>query len=139
MAGANRRATRTGDAYFPYVDARTIKDAAKLYVGEMVAQDSTPEALAASDTAGLVILGVGTKEIDNTNDGETVDFISGAVHLMDNSSTALAKTDIGGLCYVEDAATVTTLAGATNNIPAGVVVDVTSDGVYVDFDPAKKA
>jgi len=139
MAGANRKATRTGDAKFSYVDERTIKDAAKLFVGEMVAQDATPEALAASDTASLVVLGVGTKEIDNTDDGETVDFISTAVHLMDNSSTALAKTDIGGLCYVEDACTVTTLAGATNDIPAGVVTEVTSDGVFVDFDPAKKA
>lgn len=140
MAGANRKATRTGDAKFSYVDERTVKDAEYLYVGEMVAQDSTPEALAASDTAGLVVLGVGTKEIDNTNDGETVDFISTAVHLMVNSaSTAVAKTDIGGLCYVEDACTVTTLAGATNNIPAGVVTEVTSDGVFVDFDPAKKA
>lgn len=139
MAGANRKATRLGDAKFSYVDARTVKDAEILYVGEMVAQDATPEALAATDTASLVILGVGTKEIDNTADGETVSFISTAIHLMDNSATALAKTDIGGLCYVEDADTVTTLAGATNNIPAGVVVDVTTDGVYVDFDPAKKA
>jgi len=139
MAGANRKNTRTGEAKFSYIDERTIKDAEKLYVGEMVAQDATPEALAASDTASLVVLGVGTKEIDNTDDGETVDFISTAVHLMVNSSTALAKTDIGGFAYVEDACTVTTLAGATNNIIAGVVTEVTSDGVYVDFDPAKKA
>ena len=139
MAGANRKATRTGDAKFSYVDDRTVKDAEYLYVGEMVAQDSTPEALAATDTAGLVILGVGTKEVDNTNDGETVNFISTAVHLMDNSATALSVDDIGGFAYVEDACTVTTLAGATNNIIAGVVVDVTADGVFVDFDPAKKA
>jgi len=139
MAGANRKATRTGDTLFSYVGDRIIKDAEKIYVGEMVAQDSTPEVLAATDTAGLVILGVSTKEVDNTADGETLDFIETSVLLMDNSSTALAKTDIGGYAYVEDAATVTTLAGATNNIIAGVVVEVTADGVYVDFDPAKKA
>lgn len=140
MASVNRKATRLGDAKFSYVDDRTVKDAAYLYVGEMVAQDATPEVLAASDTASLIVLGVGTKEVDNTNDGETVDFISTAVHLMDNSATnAVAKTDIGTLCYVEDAATVCVIAGATNNIPAGQVVEVTDDGVYVDFDPAKKA
>ena len=138
MAAVNRKATRLGDAKFSFVDARTVKDAAKLYVGEMVSQDATPEALAASDTASELVLGIGTKEIDNTDDGETVNDISTAIHLMDNSSTALAKTDIGGFAYVEDAATVTTLAGATNNIIAGVVVEVTSDGVFVDFDPAKK-
>lgn len=139
MAGANRKATRLGDAKFSYVDARTVKDAAILYVGEMISQDATPEALAAADSASITILGVGTKYVDNTADGETVDMISTAIHLMDNSTTALAKTDIGGFAYVEDADTVTTLAGATNNIIAGVVVEVTSDGVYVDFDPAKKA
>ena len=138
MAAVNRKATRLGDAKFSFVDARTVKDAAKLYVGEMVSQDATPEALAASDTASELVLGIGTKEIDNTDDGETVNDISTAIHLMDNSSTALAKTDIGGFAYVEDACTVTTIAGATNNIIAGVVVEVTSDGVYVDFDPAKK-
>ena len=138
MAGANRKATRLGDPKFSYVDARTIKDAAKLYVGEMISQDATPEALAAADSASITILGVGTKEIDNTDNGLTVNDISTAIHLMDNSSTALAKTDIGGFAYVEDACTVTTLAGATNNIIAGVVVEVTSDGVFVDFDPAKK-
>ena len=139
MAGANRKATRLGDAKFSYVDARTVKNDEVLYVGEMIAQDATPEALAATDTASLVVLGVGTKYIDNSADGETVDMISTGIHLMDNSSTALAKTDIGGFCYVEDACTVTTLAGASNNIIAGVVVEVTSDGVFVDFDPAKKA
>ena len=138
MAGANRKATRLGDSKFSYVDARTVKNDAILYVGEMISQDATPEALAAADSASITILGVGTKEIDNSADGETVNDISTAIHLMNNSTTALAKTDIGGFAYVEDADTVTTLAGATNNIIAGVVVEVTSAGVFVDFDPAKK-
>ena len=140
MAGANRKATRLGDPKFSYVDARTIKDAEKLYVGEMISQDATPEAIAASDTASTTVLGVGTKEIDNTDDGLTVNDISTAIHLMDNSATnAVAKTDIGTVCYVEDACTVAVAAGPTNDIVAGVVVEVTSDGVFVDFDPAKKA
>lgn len=139
MAGASRKATRLGEAKFSYVDTFTVKDAEILYPGEMISLDGTPEALASTDAASTVVLGVGTKKVDNTDDGETVNFISTAIHLMNNSTTALARTDIGGFAYVEDADTVTTLAGATNNIIAGVVVDVTSDGVYVDFDPAKKA
>jgi len=139
MAGVNRKNTRTGDAKFSYVDARVVKNDEVLYVGEMISQDATPEALASTDTASTLVLGVGTKEIDNTADGLTVNNISTAIHLMTNSTTALTKADIGGFAYVEDADTVTTLAGATNNIIAGVVVEVTADGVYVDFDPAKKA
>jgi len=139
MAGVNRKNTRTGDAKFSYVDARVVKNDEILYVGEMISQDATPEALASTDTASTLVLGVGTKEIDNSADGETVNDISTAVHLMVNSGTAaLAKTNIGRFAYVEDAATVTTLAGATNNIIAGVITEVTSAGVYVDFDPAKK-
>jgi len=137
---ANRKATRTGDAKFSYVDARTIKDAEYIYVGEMVSQDATPEVISSTDTASTLCLGVSTKEVDNANDGETLSFISTAVHLMDNDGTnPVAKTDIGTLCYVKTASSVCVIAGATNNIPAGQVVEVTSEGVFVDFDPAKKA
>ena len=140
MAGANRKATRLGDPKFSYVDARTVKNDEILYVGEMISQDATPEALASTDTASTTVLGVGTHYVDNSADGETVIDISTAIHLMDNSSgNPVAKTDIGTVCYVEDACTVAVAAGPTNDIVAGVVVEVTSDGVYVDFDPAKKA
>lgn len=140
MAGANRKATRLGDAKFSYVDARTVKNDEILYVGEMVSQDSNLEVLAATDTASTVVLGVGTQYVDNSADGETVSDISTAIHLMVNSSGApVTKASIGALCYVEDACTVALASGPTNDIPAGVVVEVTSDGVYVDFDPAKKA
>lgn len=140
MAAANRKATRLGDPKFSYVDARTIKDAEVIYVGEMVSQDATPEVIAATDTASTLVLGVSTEYKDNTDDGETLSFISTAIHLMDNSATnPVAKTDIGSLCYVEDAATVAVAAGPTNDIAAGMVVEVTDDGVFVDFDPAKKA
>ena len=139
MASANREATRLGDPKFSYVDARTIKDAEIIYVGEMVSQDATPEVISSTDTASTTVLGVSTKYVDNTDDGETLNDISTAIHLMDNSATnAVAKTDIGTVCYVEDAATVAVAAGPTNDIVAGVVVEVTSAGVFVDFDPAKK-
>lgn len=140
MAGANRKATRLGEAKFSYVDARTVKNDEILYVGEMISQDATPEALASTDTASTIVLGVGTQYIDNSADGETVIDISTAIHLMDNSATQpVTKAQIGTLCYVEDPCTVALAAGPTNDIPAGVVVEVTTDGVYVDFDPAKKA
>jgi hypothetical protein len=137
MAGANRKATRLGEEKFSYVADRTILDTAKIYVGEMVQQDANSEVAPATDAASVTVLGVSTKEVDNTDDGETLDFIATSILLMDNSSTAaIDKQDIGLVCYVEDAATVAKTT--TNSNVAGVVVEVTSNGVFVDFDPAKK-
>jgi len=136
MAGANRKATRTGEAKFSYVDARTILDTAKIYVGEMVQADSNGEVAPATDTASKVVLGVSTQEVDNTDDGEELSFISTAVHLIGNQSD-VTVANIGAQCYVMDAAKVT-MDHCTNYNVAGIVAEVTSDGVFVDFDPAKR-
>lgn len=134
----NRKATRTGEAKFSYVDARTILDTAKIYVGEMVQQDASLEVAPATDAASVKVIGVSTKEVDNTDDGKTLDWISTAVHMMNNSATStLTKAHIGLQCMVEDAATVG-ITGVNQNV-AGIVAEVTSDGVFVDFDPAKRA
>jgi len=138
MAGVNRKATRLGEEKFSYVDARTVLDTAKIYVGEMVQADATTgEVAPATDAASKIVLGVSTQEIDNTDDGETISFIATSVILMDNGGD-VTKAHIGSVCYVEDAATVVK-ASQTNDNVAGIVVDVTDDGVFVDFDPAKKA
>jgi hypothetical protein len=138
MAGVNRKATRTGNSLFPYVDSRTILDTAKIYVGEMVQQDANFEVAPATDVASVIVLGVSIREVDNTDDGETLEDIESSVLLMDNSeSDAVTKAHIGGPCYVEDAATVS--SSTTNSNTAGIVTEVTSNGVFVDFDPAKKA
>jgi len=137
MADANRNATRLGDAKFSFVAARTIVDTEHIYVGEMVEADATTgEVGAATDAASKIVLGVSTVEVDNADDGETLSFISTAIHLMDNDDLVVA--DIGKLVYVNDAAEVT-LASSSHTNPAGKLVDVTSAGAYVDFDPGKRA
>jgi len=134
---ANRKADRLGSAKPGYTDAVTVKDAEHLYVGEMVSRDASGEAVSSTDTASEICLGVATKEVDNTDDGEVADFISVAVHRMENGAT-FTRADIGTMAYVSDASTVTSAVSASNNVPAGPIVDVDANGVYVDFDPAKK-
>jgi hypothetical protein len=142
MAGANRKAPRLGGAKPGYTDKFTIKDAEHIYVGEMISRDASGEAVSTTDTASEVVLGVATKEVDNTDDGLYAENISIAVHRMDNdvdgAATAFSRADIGAYAYALDATTVTVAASASNDIVAGVVVDVDSDGVYVDFDPGKR-
>ena len=137
-ASANRKSTRSGDPKFSFVDSRTVEDAVKIYVGVMVEQDdSTLEVAPATDAAAKGILGVSTQYVDNTDDGETLEDISTAVHLMINQGD-ITKAHIGAIAYAVDDQTVAQAAQSNDNA-AGRIVEVTSDGVYVDFDPAKKA
>ena len=56
---------------------------------------------------------------------------SGCFLYKNSSSTAaIAAADIGGVCYVADDQTVSK-TGGTNSIPAGLVYDVESKGVWV--------
>ena len=134
---ANRKAPRLKGSDFSYVDARTIEDAAHIYVGEMVEQDdSTLEVAPATNASGKLVLGVATVEVDNTDDGEVCRDIETSVLGMDNDGS-ITKDKIGDLAYVLDASTVSVSASVSANI-AGPIVEVSSDYVFVDFDPAKK-
>ena len=140
MAGANREATRLNESKFSYTTDETIEAAAKMFVGEMVERvDSTGEVRPATAVSGVLVLGVGTKEVDNTDDGETVNFISTAIHEMDQDGS-ITRSSIGDVCYVVDAATcsVSAVGAPTTNI-AGRIVEVPgTTTVFVDFDPAVK-
>ncbi len=116
----------------------TILNAEVIYAGGMVARDYAGEVQMASDTLGLRVLGVAIEQVDNAADGETLSPPSGAIHLMANSSTApVVAGMIGKPCYVEDDNTVA--AHSTNLVAAGLVHDVDTDGVWVDFSPVALA
>lgn len=140
MADANRKAPRLNEAKFSYITDETILDGEKIYVGEMVQKnDSSLEVSAASAVSGEFVIGVSTKYVDNTDDGEKVNFISTAITGMDNAGN-ITSAHRGEIAYVVDAATVglSAASAATTNV-AGRIVDVDSDYVYVDFDPSVKA
>lgn len=118
--------------------ALTIYDGEKTYVGGMLAVDSAGEAHMASDTLGLRIAGICPEQVDNTDDGETVSPPLVGIYRMNNSSTAAITAAMRQMpCYVEDDNTVA--ATSTNLVVAGLIIDVDSDGVWVDFRPAAMA
>ena len=132
---ANRKATRLGDAKFSYTVDETVVDGVTIDAGHMVERiDAGGEVQEATDAASRFVLGVSTKEVDNTDDGESANFISTAIHEMVIDGT-ITRSNIGDLAYVKDSATVS--VSGSNNI-AGPIVDVTATTVFVDFDPAKK-
>lgn len=127
----NRRCTQL-DPVKGFNDEWTVIDADIIYAGSLVARDYADEVQPAADTEGLQVIGVqkSSGEVDNTDDGETTPITTG-VFMFDNSSTyTITKSAIGLPCYVEDDETV---AGySTNMVAAGIVRDVTDDGVFVD-------
>ena len=100
--------------------------------GHMIAlKQSDGKAYKATDAAGYRVIGIND---DKVASGAKFT-VKGGKWLVKNSTTAaLTQKDIGGLAYVEDSETVTTNAGADTNLIAGKIIDVQTEGVWVDFD-----
>ena len=112
---------------------REVADGSTVYAGSIAAQNSSGKAVPASDTANLVVLG---RAEGTFGAGEKV-LIRTGVFLFDNgtSSEELAAADIGGAAFIVDDHTVGKIGGS-NHIPAGIVIDVTAEGVAVEITPA---
>ena len=82
----------------------------------------------ASDATGTCVRGVAKC----VRDGKVE--VTNGIFLFKNDATnaVVRKTHVGGACYVKDHEIVDS-DGGTNRVVAGLVVDVTSDGVYVDM------
>ncbi|MCF6246913.1 MAG: hypothetical protein L3J69_06075 [Desulfobacula sp.] len=123
---------RTGEILEPGVAASTLIEA-----GHMGAKNAGGFAVPASDTVGLIVLGRVENTVDNTggaNGDERVKILRKNAFAFKNSGTnPLSIADIGTNAYVEDSETVTNAAGATNDIVAGKILDVDSEGVWVEI------
>lgn len=103
---------------------------AKIYVGALVMLSATGFAQPAATAAGLIVAGVSRQFVDNTGGADgavkvtvrraTVKFING---------DAIAQADVGKMAYAVDDQTVS--KGAVGKSPAGVIVEVEADGVWV--------
>ncbi len=103
-----------------------------VYAGGIAAQNSSGKAVPASDTANLVVLG----RAEATVGAGGKALIRTGVFLFDNGtrSEELTAADIGSAAFIVDDHTVGKVGG-TNKIPAGIVVDVTGEGVAVEITP----
>ncbi len=108
----------------------SILDGEIIYAGGLLAIDSTPEIQMASDTAGLIVVGVSELYVDNTSDGEYATAKTGCFKFNNSSGNAVTAEHIGKTCWVEDDNTVASDPG-TNGIEAGEVYQVDTDGVWV--------
>jgi hypothetical protein len=104
-----------------------------MYAGGIAAVDYADEAQMASDTAGLKVVGRVIRKVDNTDDGLSTTVETGIFRYNNSATYIVARSAIGQVCYVADDNTVA--AFSTNLVPAGIVHDVDSDGVWVDMRP----
>ena len=106
--------------------------ATTIYQGTLVCRNSAGNVVPGSDTAALRVAGVATEDVDNA-DGDagdlTVNLKRGVFRFANSGSAAVDADDKGKLCFIEDDQTVAETS--THKIPAGRVVDVDSDGVWV--------
>lgn len=114
--------------YLPLAAATVI------YAGTLVALDSNGRAVPAADTAGLRVVGLAQETVDNSAGSAAALSINvkPGIFRMNNSATdAVDTNDVGKLCFVEDDNTVNE-AGASDRVIAGRVVEVDSEGVWVE-------
>ena len=109
-----------------------VAAATRLFAGNLGARDASGNALPASNTAGLQVLGVVVEDADNSAGIAAalgVDLREGTFRFKNSGTNALSKAHVGQTCYVENEETVASTA--SNKIEAGVVAEVESSGVWV--------
>jgi hypothetical protein len=111
--------------YFP-VAASTI-----IYEGSLVAKDTAGNAVPASTTSTLVVVGIAKETVDNSA-GLAAALNVGVVQAAGRfvNGNAMTKAAVGGLVYVVDDQTVTTSSAGSAPI-AGTVYLVDSNGVWL--------
>lgn len=120
----------SGDFFHPGVAAAT-----SIKAGEMVALNAAGTAIPAADTASTRVIGRAEADADNSAGAASAIpvLVKRGVFKFDNDPTnPVTIASIGLVCYVKTSTSVAVAAGPTNDIKAGLVIRVDSDGVWVD-------
>ena len=112
-----------------YTREFTVATGSTVYAGAITAINSSGYAVPATSTGSITVVG----RAENTaTGGETVKTRSGMFLYNPVSNDAVSLSDLNKPCYVQDDQTIT-LTGGTTAVPAGVVRDVTADGVVAEI------
>ena len=108
-----------------------------IYVGALLMRNAAGYVTKGATATGSV--GIGRAEEGMVNSGsagdERVDFREGIFHFKNSSAgDAITVAEIGDVCWIVDDETVAKTDGTGTRSPAGFVVDVDAQGVWVRFD-----
>ncbi len=113
--------------------AYPVAAATTIHQGTLVALNTDGNLVSASDAASIRVVGRAEETVDNSagSAGDLTATVKRGCFLYANSATAAVDADDKGkLCFVEDNQTVAETS--THKCKAGLVIDVTTDGVWVD-------
>lgn len=108
---------------------------ALIYAGAKVALNASGYAVPGYAATGLKPIGRAEEQVDNTlgaNGALTVKVRMGCFRYKNSETHAVTVANIGHLGYMEDDETVSGTDASGTLSAAGVIVDVDSDGVWVD-------
>jgi hypothetical protein len=117
-----------------------VKAATTIYQGTLVARDANGWAVPAADAANLVVLGIAKADVVNAgaNGALSIEVERTAALFENSAAAAITQALVGRTCFVEDDNTVRG-TGGTNSIKAGEVIEVSSEGVWVNVGTAPLA
>lgn len=107
--------------------------ATKIFLGTLVALNAAGNAVPASDTAALRVIGRAEESVDNSGGaiGDLSILVKPGIFQYQNDATnAITKANVGKPAYVVDDNTVANTS--TNKIVAGIVVRVDAEGVFIN-------
>ncbi|MGD9863591.1 MAG: hypothetical protein AB7S99_10295 [Pseudodonghicola sp.] len=117
-----------------------VAASAMIFAGAMTMRNAAGYLVPGSTATGLVGAGRAEHLADNTNGaaGDAFLDVAEAVFLYENSTAGdeITIADIGAVCFAVDDQTVAKTDGTATRSPAGTVVDIDDQGVWVRFDPA---
>lgn len=108
------------------------------FAGALIMRNAAGDLIEGATATGMFGVGVAETTFDNTGGsaGDVIAAVRPGLWLFENSASAdeLANTDIGAVCYIVDDQTVAKTDGSSARSPAGMVAEVTTDGVWVHLD-----
>ena len=121
---------------FTFAKAENVAASTKILAGALVAVDSSGNLVSAGVAGAVRVVGVSEQSKDNTGGSAgdlTVTSVRTGCFAFANSSAgdAIARANIGQICYVVDNQTVALTSNSGARIPAGVVWDVDTDDSLV--------
>lgn len=120
---------RTGDLVQHPVDAAT-----QIFAGSILCINDAGFAVPATTTTTGRVVGRANTHADNRVGSEGDVFVSaerGVFRFLNSAGDLVTRADIGSVAFVVDDETVARTDGSESRIPAGVIVDVDDDGVWV--------
>jgi hypothetical protein len=131
----NRDTPRYATGPAPEVLSFPVKGSVEIFVGALVGLDASGFLVPAAATRALKIIGRAEEHISTTaiagyTDGDSSIAVRAGTFKWKNGDS-IARADVGELCFASDDETVRKSSSSGARPPAGVIVGVDTDGVWV--------